>query len=755
MNKTQARFYLLIGHVQGVGFRPFVYRLATENNIQGWVENWIGQVAIHAEGQADKLRIFEDALIDQAPPHASPILSESRETECAYHDTFSIRASDARASKDIRIVADLPACTACLEELFDKNNRRYNYPFINCTHCGPRYTLIRQLPYDRANTTMVGFPLCSRCQQEYQDPLDRRFHAEPIACPECGPGLTYKDAKGEVADTEKALQRCVYAFQQGKIVAVKGIGGYHLMCDARNDAAVLRLRQRKQRPDKPLAVMVSDVQLNQMVTAENELHECLNSTAHPIILLTKRLLTQLMTQTKTGDLSEYIAPGLKEVGVMLPYSPLHHLLLRAFNAPLVATSANISGEPVLTENEEVERRLHCVAEAYLHHNRPIQRPADDPVYRVIHNKARPLRLGRGNTPLELPLPFRMQVPTLAVGGHMKNTIALAWDERIVISPHIGELDSLRSQQVFNQVISDLQTLYQVDVEQVVCDAHPGYASSRWAYQSGLTLHPVFHHHAHASCVAGEFSHENQWLVFTWDGSGFGTDETLWGGEALFGQSGHWQRVASMRPFYLPGGEQAGRAPWRSAAALCWQANIQWQHSAYNTELAHHAWQRKVNCPQSSAVGRLFDAAASLTGLVQITSFEGQGPMLLEASASNGSAEAMTLPLSPDENDVWRTDWEPLLALLLNDSVPLVDRARCFHESMAVVVLQQALQIRAVQGDFAVGLGGGVFQNRLLTERAIELLEQHDFRCYLPHQIPANDAGLCFGQIMELNGLLQD
>ena len=256
MNKTQARFYLLIGHVQGVGFRPFVYRLATENNIQGWVENWIGQVAIHAEGQADKLRIFEDALIDQAPPHASPILSESRETECAYHDTFSIRASDARASKDIRIVADLPACTACLEELFDKNNRRYNYPFINCTHCGPRYTLIRQLPYDRANTTMVGFPLCSRCQQEYQDPLDRRFHAEPIACPECGPGLTYKDAKGEVADTEKALQRCVYAFQQGKIVAVKGIGGYHLMCDARNDAAVLRLRQRKQRPDKPLAVKI-------------------------------------------------------------------------------------------------------------------------------------------------------------------------------------------------------------------------------------------------------------------------------------------------------------------------------------------------------------------------------------------------------------------------------------------------------------------------------------------------------------------
>jgi len=746
MNRTEARFYLLIGHVQGVGFRPFVYRLATENNIHGWVENWTGQVAIHAEGQADKLRIFEDALIDRAPPHASPVLRESRETEYAHHDTFSIRASDAHKSKDIRIIADLPVCKACLEELFDENNRRYQYPFINCTHCGPRYTLIRQLPYDRANTTMAGFPMCSRCQREYDDPLDRRFHAEPIACTDCGPNLYYKDNSGEVSDTNKALASCVNALQQGKIVAVKGIGGYHLMCDARNDAVVLRLRQRKNRPDKPLAVMLPEAQLDLIVTADNEQRDLLQGAVHPVILLKKLLLPQ----KQAGNLPEYIAPGLQEIGVMLPYSPLHHLLLQAFDAPLVATSANISGEPVLTDNQQVERRLHSVTDACLHHNRPIQRPADDPVYRVIHKKARPLRSGRGDTPLELALPFRVKKPVLAVGGHMKNTIALAWDERIVVSPHIGELDSLRSQQVFDQVISDLQKLYQVNAQQIVCDAHPDYASSRWAHQTGLAVHPVFHHHAHASCVAGEFTHEHQWLVFTWDGTGLGTDQTLWGGEALFGQCGHWQRVASMRTFNLPGGEQAGRAPWRSAAALCWEADIPWQLSEYETELAHHAWQRKVNCPQSSSVGRLFDAAASLTGLIHTSSFEGQGPMLLEASANKGTADAITLPLTRDENNIWRTNWMPLLALLINDSVPLTDRARCFHETMAHVLLQQALQIRETHGDFAVGLGGGVFQNRLLTERAIELLELQDFRCYLPQQIPVNDAGLCFGQIMELN-----
>lgn len=745
MNKIRARFYLIIGHVQGVGFRPFVYRLAAENHIHGWVENRTGQVAVHAEGSTDRLRVFEDALIEQAPPHASPILSESRNAECGHHQSFAIRTSDARHSHDIRIVPDLPVCQHCLAELFDKHNRRYQYPFINCTHCGPRYTLIRQLPYDRANTTMAGFPLCPQCRKEYENPFDRRFHAEPIACADCGPGLSYKDGQIEIADTAKALAACVLALQQGKIVAVKGIGGYHLMCDARDDDAVWRLRQRKRRPHKPLAVMLSETQLDRYVSVSVEQREFLNSAVQPILLV---------AQHRRSDLSTHIAPGLDEIGIMLPYSPLHHLLIRAFDGPLVATSANISGEPVLTDNHEVEQRLHAVADASLHHDRPIQRPADDPVYRTIHNRPRPLRLGRGNAPLERALPFRMPVPTLAVGGHMKNTIALAWDERLVISPHIGELGSLRSQQVFQQVIDDLQTLYRVDAQRVVCDAHPGYASHQWARQCGLTMTPVFHHHAHAAAVAGEFAHEARWLVFTWDGTGLGADQTLWGGEALLGHSGHWQRVASLRPFFLPGGEQAGRAPWRSAAAVCWEAGLPWSLADQDTELAHQAWQRKLNCPQSSAMGRLFDAAASLTGINHTSSFEGQGPMLLEAAASRGVADSVPLPLNRDEHGIWRTDWAPLVKRLMDDAVTPADRARCFHESMAHALLQQAITLRETQGDFAIGLGGGVFQNRLLSERVLELLEQHGFRGYLPQHIPVNDAGLCFGQVVEFNGWLQ-
>ena len=511
------------------------------------------------------------------------------------------------------------------------------------------------------------------------------------------------------------------------------------MCDARSDEAVQGLRQRKPRPDKPLAVMMLDAQLDEHVEVQAIHRQLLLGAVHPIALLTKK---------QSSTLSEFIAPGLHEIGIMLPYSPLHHLLVQSFGGPLVATSANISGEPVLTKNEEVDRRLKHVTDACLHHNRPIQRPADDPVYRVIQNKPRPLRLGRGNAPLELTLPFHLESPLLAVGGHMKNTVALAWDDRIVISPHIGELDSLRGQQVFEQVICDLQELYQVKAQHLICDAHPGYSSSRWAQNTGLPVRTVYHHHAHAGCLAGEFPDEDRWLVFTWDGVGLGADQSLWGGEALLGNSGHWQHVASMRPFYLPGGERAGREPWRSAAALCWESALDWQAPVRDTELIYEAWQSKLNCPQTSSVGRLFDAAAALSGLSCHASFEGQGPMLLEAAATQGQLSAIDLPLQQDAKGIWRTNWSPLLPLLTNSGLSIADRARCFHESMANALLQQAMQLRKTSGTFVVGLSGGVFQNRLLTERVISLLEANDFRCYLPEQLPVNDAGLCYGQVME-------
>jgi hydrogenase maturation protein HypF len=743
LESMQARFFVLSGHVQGVGFRPFVYRLAQEYNIHGWVENWMGQVAIHAEGDADFLQTFQAKLIKQAPPHATPVISKTRIVNCEHYAAFTIRSSNDNTPSTIRIVTDLPVCEDCLKELNDPADRRYRYPFINCTHCGPRYTLIRQLPYDRVNTTMAEFPLCSQCKREYQDAADRRYHAEPIACPVCGPALSFDHGGKVTTGNEQALQACLYALRRGDIVAVKGIGGYHLMVDAGNDEAVQRLRDRKPRPHKPLAVMMAEQQLNQYMLANEDERLLLKGVEHPILLL---------RQTAGNALSRLITPGLNEVGVMLPYSPLHYLLLKEFAGPLVATSANISGEPVLTDNNEVANRLENITDAVLHHNRPIQRPADDPVYRVINKKPRAIRLGRGNAPLELSLPFAIDKPTLAVGGHMKNTIALAWKNNIVVSPHIGELDSLRSQQVFTQVIADLQELYQVTAEQVVYDAHPKYSSSEWAKTSGLEPVAVFHHHAHASCLPGEFPHEKNWLVFAWDGTGYGVDKTIWGGEALFGSNGCWQQLASLRQFHLPGGDRAAREPWRSAAALCWEANIDWQLSNEDRELAHQAWSKKINCPKTSSVGRLFDAAAALIGLMDKASFEGQAPMWLEALAQQGNAEGLSLELEEDDHGVWRVDWQWLLGMLLDEKQSRADRARCFHESMALAILHQALQLREQYGDFAVGLTGGVFQNRLLTELAIEQLQQHGFRCYFPEHVPVNDGGLCYGQIIEAHGL---
>lgn len=747
------------GQVQGVGFRPFVYRLAITHSIVGWVENRVDHVLIHAQGRDHDLQQFRQAILTQAVAPIYPQLLAAEPTEPAEFSGFSIRhhpaydhaiQSPATAAPAIHLPADLALCETCRDELNDPQDRRYRYPFINCSQCGPRYSLITALPYARDNTTMAAFALCAECEAEYRDPANRRFHAEPIACPACGPQLSYQQGEEEIRHPGQALLAAVEALRLGRIVAVKGIGGYHLLCDARSDQAVAMLRARKQRPHKPFAVMLAADQLASQVQLSSAQRRHLAGPAHPIILL---------GQSADSTLSTLIAPGLTEIGVMLPYSPLHSLLTQQFDGPLVATSANISGEPVLIGREDVSRRLAQVADAFLHHDRHIQRPADDPVYRDIRHRPRPLRLGRGNAPLELRLPFRLDRPLLAVGGQLKNTLALAWDERIVISPHIGELDTLRSQQVFARTIDDLQELYQVRAEQVVCDAHPGYASSRWAQDCGLPVHPVYHHHAHAAVLCGEFPEADHWLVFCWDGVGLGSDQSLWGGEALLGRSGHWQRAASFRGFHLPGGDRVGREPWRSAAALSWEAGVDWPSAqtglASESALLYQAWKKRLNCPPSSSVGRLFDAAAALTGLLSHSSYEAQAPMLLEALAGQNRqpVEAVALPLQRDHQGLWRTDWSPLLAMLIDARRDRATRAACFHESLAQALLQQAQRLRdsetaAQREAFVVGLSGGVFQNRRLTERAMDLLEADGFRCYLPQWVPVNDAGLCYGQVME-------
>ena len=742
-----ARHLVLSGKVQGVGFRPFIYRIATHHRLTGWVRNRVGLVEIHVQGPLEHLDRFISDIFSQGPPMAHPVLQSDNRVEPGAFDQFSILKSLDQGEARISVPADLFTCDDCLAELNSPSDRRYRYPFINCTQCGPRYTLIRSLPYDRVNTTMSRFELCALCRKEYEDPANRRFHAEPVACPACGPQLAYRSEQGEcISGNEQALAAAIAALRDGKFIAVKGIGGYHLMCDATSDDAVVKLRKNKPRPDKPLAVMfpapVEDPfsALSSAVALSATDKDFLLQPARPILLVPRKSGTKL---------SDRIAPGLAEIGAMLPYSPLHHLLLNDFGGPLVATSANISGEPVLTDNAEAEKRLTHVAEAFVHHDRPIERPADDPVYRTIAGEARPIRLGRGFAPCELILPFELDEPVLAVGAHMKNTIALAWKRRAIVSPHIGEMDSARSLEVFEKSIYDLQRLYGVSVENIVCDAHPGYTTSRWANKQGLPVYDVFHHHAHASsayyeCNTGDA--EASVLVFTWDGVGLGADRSLWGGEALLGTPGNWQHVASMRPFHLPGGESAGREPWRSAAAVCWEAGYECSAIPGDASLLYEAWQRRLNAPRSSAVGRLFDAAAALAGIRKCASFEGQGPMELEALCQQ-SGDYVEFELTKNDK-LLISNWEPLVNLMSDSTLTLGQRASRLHASFAHALLQQAIAIRGEHGVNTISFAGGVFQNRVLTEHAITLLEQQGFKVHVPKLIPVNDAGISFGQIIE-------
>lgn len=743
-----ARRWRLAGHVQGVGYRPFVYRLAQALGVRGWVRNETGTVLVHGEANPDVLARFGRDLVAAAPAIAAPRVAAEEAVALEHCTGFVIQDSRADPEADIHLPPDYHTCADCRRELGDPADRRYRYPFINCTQCGPRYTLIAALPYDRASTSMAGFPLCPECAAEYRDPRDRRFHAEPVACPACGPRLTWV---GD-GDPGEPLAAAVTTLNAGGIVAVKGVGGYHLLCAARDPAAVARLRARKPRPHKPLAVMFPEtgddglaaVRPSARVDAASG--DLLRSPRRPIVLLPRRA---------DCPLAPDIAPGLAEIGAMLPYSPLHHLLLEDVGAPLVATSGNVSGEPVLTDPGEAERRLARVADGFLHHDRPILRPADDSVFRPLSGQPRPLRLGRGTAPLELELPAPVPRPLVAVGAHMKNTVALAWGRRVVLSPHIGDMGTPRSLQVFEQVVADLQAIYGVTAEALACDAHPGYTTRRWAEARGLPLTRVFHHHAHAAALTLEHPGAGDWLVFAWDGVGYGEDGTLWGGEALWGRPGAWERVGRLRPFRLPGGDRAARQPWRSALALAWESGQPWLGAPTDTALLRAAWDRGLNAPLTTAAGRLFDAAAALTGLCLEASFEGQGPMLLEAAwAAWAPAAAPEVPVTRRQG-LWEIDWAPLVPPLQDPALPVAVRSALFHGALAEAIARLAGAVSGERPVDRVGLTGGVFQNRVLTEQASAALAARGFPVRIHRRTPPNDAAIALGQVVEVSAVAGD
>jgi hydrogenase maturation protein HypF len=711
------------GTVQGVGFRPFVYRLAKELELAGWVSNSSAGLVVEAEGSPERVDCFLERLETEMPPAAVVLTRETSRLAPAGFRGFEIRSSDENAAKIAGVLPDLATCPECLAEIYDASDRRFGYAFTNCTHCGPRYTIIEDIPYDRPRTTMRAFAMCPECQREYTDPGDRRFHAQPIACPRCGPKLWT-----EPVEQDAAIREAAHVIQSGGIVAMKGIGGFQLVVDARQRDAVARLRQRKHREEKPLALMMPSLEMVReychVSVAEERL---LTSRAAPIVLL--------RPNGKPG-IAANVAGSSPYLGVMLPYSPLHHLLMRECGFPIVATSGNLSDEPMTTANEEARARLGQIADLFLMHDRPIARPCDDSVARVVRGRESVMRRARGFAPLPVFV-GRNLPPVLAVGGHLKNTVAIAVGQQVFLSQHVGDLDTPEARNAFEHAIDDLCRLYRFQPQMVACDLHPDYASTRWALDSGLPVVEIQHHQAHAAACAAENGIEGRYLGVAWDGTGYGTDGVIWGGEFFLADGAQFERIAHLRPFRLPGGDAAVKQGWRSAASVQWAAlGRDAVPDRPEKSVLLQMIDRGINAPWTTSVGRLFDAVASMAGVAQESLFEGQAAMLLERQIGElATDDCYPLP---------EGDWGPLIEAVHRDVArgeAAAHIAARFHNALANWIVSVAEHA----GERRVALSGGVFQNGYLVERTAALLEARGFQVYTHQRVPPNDGGIALGQ----------
>ncbi|GIV19687.1 MAG: carbamoyltransferase [Armatimonadota bacterium] len=745
LKKDCTRIRLVIrGAVQGVGFRPFIYRLATELGLKGWVVNSAQGVFIEVEGEPQTLQQFVRRVETDKPPRAFIQSLEQSVLDPVGYTTFEIRHSEERGEKSALILPDIATCPDCLRELFDPADRRYLYPFTNCTNCGPRYSIIEALPYDRPNTTMKAFTMCPKCREEYENPLDRRFHAQPNACPECGPHLELWDKKGALlAMHHEALLRAVEAIGEGCIVAVKGLGGFHLIVDARNDAAVRRLRERKRREEKPFALMYPSLETVKAHCEVNEVEErVLRSPESPIVLLRRK---------EEEAVAPSVAPNNPYLGVMLPYTPLHHLLMRELGFPIVATSGNLSDEPICTDEREALHRLAGIADLFLVHNRPIARHVDDSVVRVLLGRELVLRRARGYAPLPVlvkePLP-----PLLAVGAHLKNTVALSTGRQVFISQHIGDLETPQALEAFHRVIADVKELWEHQPRAVACDMHPDYLSTQAAHRMGLPVVEVQHHVAHILSCMAENELEPPVLGVSWDGTGYGTDGTIWGGEFLTVREESWERFAHLRPFRLPGGDRAIKEPRRSALGVLYELLgddafdlLEEMFTESERRLLQQMLRQGVNAPVTTSAGRLFDAVASLVGLRRLVNFEGQAAMELEF-LTHGVHTDEIYPFSLFEKALPHVlDWSAMIEAILQDvrqDVPPPLIAARFHNTL----VEMMVEVARAAGIERVALSGGCFQNAYLTERAVRRLSEEGFRPYWHQRVPPNDGGIALGQI---------
>ena len=749
------------GVVQGVGFRPFIYRLVMQHNLFGWVRNTSGKVEIEVEGNGTQVRSFLQELATQAPPMARIEDIQTTFSPALGYTDFRIQESLARPNQYQLVSPDIATCKDCCDEIFNPSDRRFRYPFTNCTNCGPRFTIIEDIPYDRPNTTMRDFKMCPDCEREYNDPLNRRFHAQPNACPICGPQLELVDATGKTVKCTDTIKKAAELLLAGKIVAIRGLGGFQLACDATNQTTVNLLRERKHRPAKPFAVMaatIEDIVIHCRVSgAEAEL---LSSPQAPIVLL--------RWNTTISDIAPAVAPDLRYLGMMLPYTPLHHLLLREVGRPLVMTSGNLSEEPIAKDSDEALVRLKGIADYFLLHNRGIYSRYDDSVYMVEENRPMALRRARGYAPYPIHLPFQSK-QILACGAELKNTFCLTRDDHAFISQHIGDMENEETLEHFENTIELYQKLFRIDPEIISCDLHPEYLPSKYAARiaavQGLPLIPVQHHHAHiVSCMA-ENGVKNPVIGVAFDGVGYGTDGAIWGGEFLVADWQSFQRMGQFEYVPMPGGVAAIKKPYRMALGYLYSllgtnfsleglllANL----NPAETAIIKQQLQKRINCPLTSSAGRLFDAVAALAGLSNEVSYEAQAAIALELQAPDSLAHTKTkiYPYSFEEQarvTIVKLG-ELFLAIVddLRNKVGVSTISFKLHQTVAKITVDMCSRISHNTGIKQVALSGGVFQNRLLLKLTTNGLRQAGFDVFTHHLVPCNDGGLSLGQALIAN-----
>ena len=735
------------GVVQGVGFRPFIYQLADRYHLNGFILNSTSGVSVELEGKENAIEAFLEALQEELPPLARIDTLSAKVGEYVGYTDFQILKSETRNDKSALVSPDIAICQNCLQEMCDPGNRRYAYPFINCTDCGPRYSIIETLPYDRPNTSMHFFTMCEACHSEYTDPLDRRFHAQPISCPDCGPTLRLLDTEHKVLEEgNNAVRLTAEAIKKGAIVAVKGLGGFHLVCDATNTMAVEELRKRKQRPVKPFAVMFPDIEmLKASAEISPEETELITSKEKPILIVPKSYHSMI---------SDLVAPGIDRIGVFLPYTPLHHLLLKEIAVPLVATSANRSDEPIIRNSSELLEKLGSVVDLVLDHDRDIVNANDDSVLQMAGDEKITLRLSRGYAPKSIKLPFKSEKKILAVGANQKNSIAMVLDDTLIMSPYIGDLNSLEAFEYFERTLDSFKRFYDFEPDVIVYDKHPEYMTTKWALRQAqgadsnlLTeLVEVQHHYAHLLAGMAEYQLDEKVLGFAFDGTGYGDDGTIWGGEVMIADNQNYERIVTFTPFKLLGGEKAIKEPRRSALSLLFETytldeihslklSLLQQFSEAEINILHRAWEQGINTPLSSSMGRLFDAVASFADIVQVSSFEGESGLLMEQYVDEKITKSF--PFEIDNGTI-------NLQQMVESMIEMKDKKEIVSTFFNTII-EMIFNIAKKHTELPLLFSGGVFQNKVLVEKISKRCKAENHPCYFQNETAINDGGIALGQ----------